>query len=164
MKVAKRVEARERHGAPAFAALGLFIVVVVGCGFAIGYFNIPDGWYAGLSKTSFNPPNWVFAPVWSVVYVLIAIAGWRTWDNNPRSAASALWLLQMLLNYAWSPVFFTAHWIRGALAVIVALLVSVLAFIFASWRTDRVRALVFIPYAAWVVFASALNLGIVLLN
>ncbi|MGQ7378965.1 TspO/MBR family protein, partial [Streptococcus suis] len=79
--------------------------------------NLPGGWYAGLNKPPFNPPNWIFAPVWSIVYVLIALAGARTSERAPRSRAMGLWAAQMVLNFTWSPVFFTWH--RTGLALIV---------------------------------------------
>ena len=64
--------------------LAVFVALVVGTGFTIGYLNVPGGWYAGLNKPWFNPANWIFAPVWAVIYVLIAIAGWRTWKFDSR--------------------------------------------------------------------------------
>lgn len=142
----------------------LFVVVVVGIGFALGSTNLPGGWYAGLTKPPFNPPNWLFAPVWSVVYLLIALAGARTWERAPRGAAMRLWAAQMLLNFTWSPIFFTWHRIGVALAVIVAMLVAIAGFIVVCWRADRIAALLFVPYLAWVAFATLLNASIFLLN
>ena len=139
-----------------------FLLAVVGIGLLIGAVTRPDGWYAALAKPSFNPPNWVFGPVWTVLYVMIAIAGARTWESG--TGGSDLWLAQMALNFAWTPVFFRLHWPGVALAIIVALLVAILAFIARRWRVDRVSALLFVPYAAWVGFASVLNAAIVALN
>ena len=147
-----------------YLSLAAFIAVVLGCGTAIGYLTLPGAWYAGLAKPSFNPPNWVFAPVWSTLYVLIAIAGWRTFMAAPKSTAMKFWLAQMGLNFAWSPVFFGAHSIGGALLVIVVLLATILAFIVASWPRDRIAAGLFVPYAAWVGFATLLNVSIWMLN
>ena len=96
--------------------LALFVLLVVGAGFATGFANPPGGWYAALAKPWFNPPNWIFAPVWSIVYLLVAIAGWRTWERDRNSVAMTLWWAQMALNLLWSPVFFTAHWPAVALA------------------------------------------------
>jgi translocator protein len=86
--------------------LAIFVVLVVGPGFTIGYLNVPGGWYAGLNKPWFNPSNWIFAPVWAVIYVLIAIAGWRTWDLDRHGLAMRLWFVQMALNFLWPPTFF----------------------------------------------------------
>lgn len=144
--------------------LAVFVVFVVGTGFVIGYLNVPSGWYAGLNKPWFNPPNWIFAPVWTLLYIMVAVAGWRTWQRGPRSAAMALWFVQLALNFVWSPVFFGAHRIGGALAVIVALLAAIIAFIVMAGPRDRIAALLFTPYAAWVAFATLLNGALWYLN
>ena len=143
--------------------LAVFIIVVLGCGIAIGYACPPGEWHARLAKPSFNPPNWAFGPVWTVLYVLIAIAGWRTW-NAGATPAFAVWVAQMICNFAWSPTFFRAHRGDFALALIVALLVLILAFIGLQWNADRVAALLFVPYAAWVAYATALNAALLRLN
>ena len=139
----------------------VFLIAVLGIGLVIGSVTRPDGWYAALAKPPFNPPNWVFAPVWSVLYVMIAIAGARTFEAG---RGFALWLGQMSLNFAWTPVFFGLHRPGVALGIILALLVLILAFIAMRWRDDRTSALLFVPYAAWVAFASLLNASIVALN
>lgn len=140
-----------------YLTLALFILLVLGGGTLIGLMTLPGEWYAGLAKPPFNPPNWIFAPVWTLLYIMVAVAGWRTWQRGPRSAAMALWFVQLALNFVWSPVFFGAHRIGGALAVIVALLAAVIAFIVMAWPRDRIAALLFTPYAAWVAFATLLN-------
>ncbi|MBV9557203.1 MAG: tryptophan-rich sensory protein [Pseudolabrys sp.] len=140
-----------------------FIAGVVGIGMLIGSTTRPDGWYAALAKPSFNPPNWVFAPVWSLLYVLIAIAGARTFERGPARDI-ALWFGQMALNFAWTPMFFGLHQPRAALAVIVALLAAILAFIAVREKADRISALLFAPYALWVASATLLNASIVILN
>ena len=147
-----------------YAVLAAFVLSVLAAGLAIGYSNPPGAWYASLSKPWFNPPNWVFAPAWSVLYLLIAIAGWRTWANNPRSLAMGLWCVQMALNFLWSPTFFSAHSLAGALAIILLLLAAIVAFIAVQWREDRVASALFMPYAGWVAFATALNFAILHLN
>jgi translocator protein len=141
------------------ARLALTIAFVLGAGFAIGLLNSPGSWYAALAKPWFNPPGWVFAPVWSIVYLLVAIAGWRTWEAESDWTSIALWWTQMALNFLWPLVFFTAHWPLTATC-----LVSVIVFIAKQWSDDRISATLFIPYAAWVSFASILNFEIVRLN
>jgi benzodiazapine receptor len=141
----------------------VFLLAVLGVGLLIGSITRPDGWYAALAKPAFNPPNWVFAPVWTVLYVLIAIAGARTYEGRVRRGL-ALWVGQMALNFAWTPVFFGLHQPGLALVVILALLVAILMFIVDRWPADRVSAVLFMPYAAWVAFASVLNAAIVVLN
>jgi len=147
-----------------YLTLALFIVLVLGGGTLIGVTTLPGGWYAGLIKPSFNPPNWVFAPAWTLLYLLIAIAGWRIWQRDLRSAAMTAWFIQLGLNFVWSPVFFGAHRIGLALAIIVALLAAILSFIATAWPRDRVASWLFVPYAAWVTFATALNAVVWRLN
>jgi tryptophan-rich sensory protein len=145
-------------------ALILFIALVVGGGIAIGYVTAPGDWYAHLAKPSFNPPNWVFAPAWTMLYVLIAVAGWRVWRQDAGSVAMKLWWVQLGLNFLWSPVFFAAHKVGLALLIILLLLVAIIGFIAVAWRQERVAAWLLVPYAAWVAFATALNGSILALN
>jgi benzodiazapine receptor len=146
-------------------SLALFILLVVGIGWAIGVTNLPGAWYAGLQKPPFNPPNWVFAPTWTILYVMIAVAGWRTYLQEETTALPMqLWLAQMILNFLWSPVFFTLHHMTFALAIILTLLAVIVGFIWVQWRENRVAAGLFIPYAVWVAFASLLNYSIYRLN
>jgi benzodiazapine receptor len=145
-------------------ALILFLVLVVGGGLLVGWLTAPGEWFAQLEKPVFNPPNWLFGPVWTVLYFLIAIAGWRVWKRDARTWPMKLWWAQLLLNFLWSPVFFAAHMIGLALAVILLLLAVIIAFVSASWRRDRAAAWLFIPYGAWVAFASVLNASIFAMN
>jgi benzodiazapine receptor len=145
-------------------ALILFLVLVVGGGLAIGYLTAPGEWYAGLAKPWFNPPGWVFAPVWTVLYVLIAVAGWRTFERDRVGWPMRLWWTQLALNFLWSPFFFAAHQVGLALVVILLLLAAILAFIVMAWRQDRFAEWLFTPYAAWVGFATVLNAAIFALN
>jgi benzodiazapine receptor len=145
-------------------SLLLFLVLVLGGGLTVGFLTAPGGWYAGLAKPSFNPPPWVFAPVWVVLYALIALAGWRSFERDTAGWPMRLWWAQLGLNFLWSPVFFAAHRIALALVVILLLLAAILAFSALSWRRDRVSAWLFVPYAAWVAFASVLNGAILVLN
>jgi tryptophan-rich sensory protein len=151
-------------GARPWLTLALFVVLVLGGGLVIGWLTAPGAWYASLAKPSFNPPNWIFGPVWSLLYVLIAIAGWRIWRRDAGGTAMKLWWAQLALNFLWSPVFFAAQQIGGAFVVILLLLATILAFIVAAWPRDRLAALLFVPYAAWVAFATALNASILSLN
>jgi tryptophan-rich sensory protein len=146
-------------------ALPLFLLLTVGGGLAIGAVTAPDAWYQGLAKPSFNPPGWVFGPVWTALYVLIGIAGWRAWRLRSSSTTPMrLWWIQLGLNFAWSPVFFSAHMIGAAFAIILMLLAVLIGFIAVTWRADRTASLLFLPYAAWVAFASVLNGAILVLN
>lgn len=148
----------------ALILLAVFLAVVIGVGALIGISTAPGEWYASLQKPAFNPPNWLFGPVWFALYVLIAIAGWRTFLREPGGAAMKFWYGQMALNWLWSPTWFALHWLWPAFAVIIAILALILAFIAQSWREDWISAWLFVPYAAWVAFASLLNLSIAVLN
>lgn len=149
---------RHRH-------LALFIVLVVGTGRLIGATNPPGAWYDGLNKPPFNPPNWIFAPTWTVLYVMIAVAGWRTYlQDSPTALPMQLWYAQMALNFVWSPVVFTLHSLALGLAIILALLAVIVGFIWAQSHGNRPSAALFMPYAAWVTFASVLNYSLFQLN
>lgn len=141
-----------------------FLVVVIGVGALIGTQSQPGAWYEGLAKPPFNPPNWVFAPVWFALYVMIAIAGWRIWMIDPNSTAMKLWFAQMALNWAWSPIWFIGQMLWPAFAVIVAILALIVAFILVAAKHDKIAAGLFVPYLAWVSFATLLNLSIAILN
>jgi len=141
-----------------------FMAITAGLGILIGLANLPGDWYAGLSKPSFNPPNWVFAPAWSVLYVLIGIAGGRIWLRAKNSKAMLLWFLQMILNFSWSPAFFGLKSTGLGLIIILAMLALIIAFIWKARRLDKIATLCFVPYAAWVSFATLLNLSLYLLN
>lgn len=118
-------------------------------------------WFPTVVKPSWNPPNWLFAPVWTTLYVLMSIAGWRAWRaaTSPIEARKTLWLYgaQLVLNALWSVLFFGLH--RPDLAFVeVLLLWALLVLLLVRFaRTDRVAALLWSPYVAWVGFASVLN-------
>ena len=130
------------------------------------------GWYAGLNKPVFNPPNWVFPVAWTILYTMIAIALWRLLGTIPRTGPSrtgwwlalAAFLVQLVLTAAWTPVFFTARAIGAGLIVVAMLLVMVLWTIRLSWRFDRIAAWLLVPHAAWVGFATLLNAAILRMN
>ncbi|QKC86657.1 TspO/MBR family protein [Mesorhizobium sp. NZP2077] len=154
-----RVEFLQRY-----VSLLLFIVLVLGGGLLIGYATLPDAWYASLAKPPFNPPNWVFGPAWTLLYVLISVAGWRTWVREPKGTTMKVWGAQLVLNFAWSPTFFGAKMMGPALVVIVLLLAIILLFIASAWNRDRLSGSLFVPYAAWVAFATLLNASLLWLN
>lgn len=146
-----------------WAFLAVFLAVTLGGGMLIGVNNPPGDWYAGLAKPWFTPPGILFPVAWTILYILIAVAGWRVFTGG-TGRAKALWLVQIALNFSWSPTFFGANLIGWGLAIILALLVAILLFMAQTWRQDRTAALLFLPYAAWVGFASLLNGSIFLSN
>lgn len=146
-----------------YVALPLFLLLTVGGGALIGLSVETGGWYADLAKPVFNPPGWVFGPVWGTLYVLIGIAGWRVWRAG-LGAPQKLWWGQLALNFVWPPIFFTAHLLGLGLLVILALAAAIGAFIAATWRAERTAALLFLPYLAWVAYAALLNAALWWLN
>ena len=142
----------------------VFVVLTVAGGSLIGVFSMPGPWYQGLVKPWFNPPNWIFGPVWTVLYILIGIAGARVWIRDRSGPLPKVWFTQIALNFLWPLVFFTAQRPDLALVVLAGMLVSILAFIAMAWRRDRPSALMFLPYALWVSFAGLLNAAIWWLN
>jgi translocator protein len=145
-----------------YLSLVVFLLLVAAAALFGTQFE-PGAWHAGLQKPAWNPPNWVFGPVWSLLYVLIAIAGWLAWRARDRLLL-ALWGVQLLLNALWSWLFFGLRLPFVALADIVLLLLVIIAFIVVAWPRERAAAWLFMPYAAWVGFATALNAAIALLN
>lgn len=147
-----------------YISLIAFLVLTLGGGLLIGFFNAPGEWYDGLAKPDFNPPAWLFGPVWSLIYIMIAVAGWRVWQRYRIGWPLMLWCAQMVLNFLWTPIFFAAHRIDLAFVVILLMLAAILAFIAKTWEQDRLASWLFVPYAAWVTFASVLNGSIWVLN
>jgi translocator protein len=141
-----------------------FLILVLGGGITIGIVTAPGEWYDALSKPPFNPPNWVFAPVWTILYIFIALAGRRIWLRARMGAAMKIWGAQLALNFIWSPVFFAAHRMDIGLGIIMLLFGAIIAFIVTSWREDKLASMLFWPYAAWVAFASVLNAALLYLN
>jgi len=145
---------------PAHLVMACFIILTLGGGLLIGFLFRPGDWYARLAKPWFTPPAGVFAPVWTLLYLMIAIAGWRIFSRDASGVAMIAWSVALALNFVWSPVFFGLHRTGAALAIIVALLAAILVFIASSWPRDAVSALLFAPYAVWVAFAALLNAAI----
>ena len=149
------------------------LVVLVGLCLAVGALggwvtaDSVKTWYTTINKPSFTPPNWVFGPVWTGLYVLMGVAAWRVWCKarpDQLRVPLALFAVQLALNLAWSVVFFGAHRIGGAVVVIVGLEAAILATMVAFRRIDGLAALLLVPYALWVVFAAALNIAVWQLN
>lgn len=145
-------------------SLLFFLILTIGGGLLIGFLTRPGEWYGNLVKPRFTPPSAVFAPVWTLLYIMIAVAGWRTFTHDPLGPAMIVWIIALALNFSWSPIFFRLNQPVAALAVIVTLLAMILTFIRVAWQQDAVSALLFLPYAAWTVFAALLNAAICLLN
>lgn len=124
----------------------------------------PGAWYAGLIKPSWTPPNAIFGPVWTVLYVSIAVTGWLLWNTEGAQRPRFFWFAGLLFNGLWSYVFFGAHEIGWALLDIALLWLSILALIVTAWSRSRAAALLAFPYLAWVSYAGLLNAAIWQLN
>ena len=161
---------RNRHKASR-DVLGLFAFIILclavsGIGGVITATSV-DTWYQTLEKPPFNPPDWVFAPVWIVLYILMGIAAWRVWRLRALEVtgnALAVFAVQLGFNVAWSFLFFGLQRIDLALVEIVILLCAIIINTIMFWRVDRLAGLLFVPYAAWVTYATILNVSLWLLN
>lgn len=127
----------------------------------------PGAWYGALAKPSWTPPNWLFGPVWTLLYLTLAVAAFLVWRLRPsrqRRVALTLFVVQLALNALWTPLFFGAHRPALALAEIVLLDLAVAATLVAFWRLRRSAGALLVPYLAWLFFATALNAAIVKLT
>ena len=127
----------------------------------------PGNWYERLTKPSWRPPNWLFAPVWAVLYLTIAVSGWLVWRISGFAGAAlplGMYGIQLVLNATWTPIFFGLHWIGWAFFEIVLLWLAIVATIAYFHPVHPVAAWLLLPYLAWVTFAAALNFAIWRLN
>lgn len=124
-------------------------------------------WYAELNKPSFNPPNWIFGPVWTALYLMMAISAWLVWLKSgwlDAPGALGVFCFQLLLNTAWSAIFFGLENPLAAAVEIVFLWLAIGATLLSFWKHSQLAALLLTPYLAWVSFAAVLNFSIVALN
>lgn len=146
------------------------IILCLGLGFLSGMSSADaiTNWYAGLNKPFFNPPNWIFAPAWTILYVMMGIAFAYVWDDKTedglKSKAIKLFLFQLVLNLIWTPIFFYFQQPMIALGVIILLLAMIILTMIAFRNVDNKPFLLLIPYFLWVCFATCLNASIVYLN
>jgi tryptophan-rich sensory protein len=134
---------------------------------AFGSLFKPGEWYAQLQKPTWNPPNWIFGPVWTVLYTMMAVAARRVWTHGgfaEQRLPLGLFLLQLILNAAWSALFFGLHNPALAFAEIVLLWLAILGTVLAFWKVHRGAGLLLVPYLAWVTFAAVLNFTLWQLN
>lgn len=142
--------------------VGLCLLVAVSAG-AVTQTSVRT-WFLTLTRPAGTPPNWVFGPVWTTLYVLMGVAAWRVWRVPGTRPLLRLWGWQLLANAAWTPVFFGLHQLALGLLVILVLLALVALTIRAFRRADRPAAGMLVPYFAWVSFATYLNAGFWWLN
>jgi tryptophan-rich sensory protein len=142
--------------------LALFLIIVAAVAMSGVTFQ-PGTWYAGLAKPFWTPPNWLFPPVWTLLYIMIAVAGWLIFATDDVRL-KGLWVAQLIFNALWSWLFFGQHWIAAGLIDITAMLISIAALVTLAWPTRRRIAWLMLPYLAWVAYASSLNAAILILN
>jgi tryptophan-rich sensory protein len=150
----------------AWLALAVFVVLcltVAGIGGLTTTPNIAH-WYAGLVKPSWTPPDWVFGPVWSVLYLSMAAAAWLLWRKGHAAVPLILFAVQLAFNAAWPWLFFGLHSPGAALIDIVLLWAAIAVTMIAFWRRSVAAGLLLVPYLAWVSFAAVLNFAIWRLN
>lgn len=153
-----------------FAAAALSAGPILAAALLGNWATLPNiaPWYTGLAKPALTPPNWVFGPAWTTLFVLMGFAFYRLLRADPatpgRQRAILLFSVQLVLNAGWSFAFFAAHSPAAGLAVILPLEALILAMIAAAARVDGIAALCLVPYALWVAFATYLNAGILALN
>ena len=151
------------------AKLIISIALPVAIGGLSGFFTTTGlgSWYQTINKPSWNPPGWIFGPVWTTLYVLMGIALYQVWrspDSKARKTALLLFAIQLILNFFWSIIFFNQQNIGGALVEIIVLWVFILFTIFAFARINKLAAWLLVPYISWVSFASILTYTIWKLN
>jgi benzodiazapine receptor len=145
------------------------IVLPLGLGAIAGMFtaqSVPE-WYATLNRPSFNPPNWIFGPVWTTLYLLMGISLFLVWKqeaSKARNLAISIFFLQLLLNFAWSFIFFYFNRIGFALVEIVLLWISIVLMLVLFYKIKPMASYINIPYLLWVTFAAVLNASYYFLN
>jgi len=148
----------------------LGLVVCLGMCFSAAFMGAlfpPGDWYAGLNKPSWNPPGWVFGPVWSALYAMMAVAAWLVWQRGGFGAQrrGLVWfIIQLALNAAWTPLFFGWHLPAIAFGEMLLLWAAIAATLRAFFQINRLAGWLLAPYLAWVSFAAALNFTIWKLN
>ncbi len=160
-------------GAPAEPCKGAVILALIGwlvvcfAAASLGGLFLPGAWYAQLQKPRWNPPNWIFGPVWTLLYALMAVAAWLVWRRGGfavQRTALRWFLLQLFLNALWSPLFFGLHKPSLGFADILLLWLALLATVAAFWKARPLAGWLLLPYLVWVSFAAVLNLALWTLN
>lgn len=145
------------------------VLIAQGAGFLGSLYTMPkiDGWYMTLTKPELNPPSWIFGPVWTTLYLLMGIAAWRIWEKRKQKKvipALSVYGIHLVFNAWWSIIFFGFQNVEYAFYWIIVLFASILFTMYLFFKIDRLAAYLFVPYIAWVSFASYLNYSIWQLN
>jgi tryptophan-rich sensory protein len=148
------------------SGLVAWVLLSLGAGL-VGSQFLPGEWYAGLVKPSWNPPSWVFAPVWTTLYVLMGVAAWMVWHRRRKHAVArplTLFVIQLAFNALWSYLFFGLHLMTVAAVEMVILLILIVMCTVQFWRVRPAAGMLLVPYILWVSFATVLTVTLVRLN
>ena len=127
--------------------------------------NFKEPWYSQLIKPSFNPPDWIFAPVWTTLYLMMTVAIWFFWHSKNRNMNTVyIYFIHLIFNTTWSIIFFVVHNILLALIVLIVLIVLIIILIIRFKRVNLLSAYLMIPYLLWCCFALILNTSLLILN
>ncbi|RZA00352.1 MAG: tryptophan-rich sensory protein [Sphingobacteriaceae bacterium] len=145
------------------------IAIPLAIGVTASFFTDADSaWYRGLNKPSFNPPAWLFAPVWTILYIMMGVASYLIWEKRDESVAylkaRSLYVMQLLFNFGWSFIFFRGQNVLGGMVIIVFLLALIITCIVHFKKINKTAAWLMVPYLLWVTFATLLNYTIITLN
>ena len=141
--------------------IGIQLIGIIWTPFTVTQVN---SWYQTLEKPSFNPPGWIFGPVWTVLYFIISLVGFYIYKNKVDSKTKYLFNTQLLLNFLWTPFFFISHQIEIALVIIISLFLTIVHIQIKLFQKTKVLSSFWFLYVLWVLFATILNTSIVLLN
>ena len=146
--------------------LGLLVLLTLGIGWLGSRATLPEipTWYTHLNKPSFNPPNYLFGPVWSTLYLLMAVAQWMVWKSSHSKSIKTFFVLMLTCNALWSPIFFKYHQLGWALVVLGFYLITLGAWVRCLYQENKTAAYLQVPHLLWVSFATILNASIYFLN
>ena len=150
-----------------FVSFIIFFLITYSASFIGGFVTISfkEPWYSQLVKSNFNPPDWIFAPVWTTLYLLMTIAIWLFWHSKNRDINTVyIYFLHIIFNTTWSVIFFGFHQIFLALITLIILIISIIILVKRFKRVNLVSCYLMIPYLLWCCFALFLNLNILILN
>ena len=150
-----------------FLSFILFFIITFSASFIGGLvtINFKEPWYSQLVKSNFNPPEWVFAPVWTTLYLMMTMAIWFFWHSKNRNLSTVyLYFIHILFNTTWSIVFFGLHQILLALFVLIGLILMIIILMLRFKRVNIVSFYLMIPYLLWCCFALFLNFNLLILN
>ena len=150
-----------------FLSLILFFIITFSASFTGGLVTISfkEPWYSSLVKSSYNPPDWIFAPVWTTLYIMMTISIWLYWHTKNKNLNTVyIYFIHLFLNTTWSIVFFVFHNMVLALLVIIFLIALIINLILRFKRVKMMSAYLMIPYLLWCSFALILNTSLIILN